>query len=262
MWENGTLLMRGRGDQNKDNNLVSSSAYDRFSDNDLVGREEENYVLDEKAARLGVHNSVFLFAAVDTSKPNARIPRPCQAPATSSFLRPGVDWNHKPSSKNGFSKPSSRSPSGEMSKVNFSHFLGLNYPLVNASKDPGSGTGHNGISPMKVEKDKLKEKPMDSQKHSVRSVAETETDALKAVSSTFRAGGGDFLVPDEHSQAVGSNFIEDHASQETSFDDDHQVPSLDSSIEASSSPPRLKRTRFDESESSDLEEVSKPLSTS
>lgn len=246
--------MRGRSYQNKDN-VISSSAYDRFPKNDLAGCEEENEDREEKAARFGAHNNVFLFTAVNTSRPSDEVPQPFQTPAKSSFLRPSI------------SNPNSRSPSGEMNKVNFSHFLGL-HSLINTSKDQESGSSRSRISSTKVEMDNtLKEKPsredenrMDSQKRSVVVEAETNSDAEKAGPSRFVPGRGDFLVPDEHSQAaIGSNFIEDH--QSTSFDDDHQVPGPDSSIEleASSSPLSTpKQRRLDVSESTYLDEVSKP----
>lgn len=265
VWENGTLLTKGRRNPNNVFD-ISSSAYTRFPINDdLVGCEEEDEASEEKVPRLGSRHSIFPFPGAD-SRPNSdHNSRLYQAPT--SLLQPRFDSNHGLLPANGFFKQSSGSPGEEMRKVNFSHFFGLNSPINNTDNGQGIRSSRNRITPAKVESDhRVNMKPSSEdknlqigcQKPPIRVGMETETEAVKAVPPSFMAGGGDSLVPDGHSQATGNNFIEDHFIHDATFDYDHQVPGQDSSIEASNaSPSKLKRVRFDESESTYQDEVSK-----
>ncbi|KAK4796889.1 hypothetical protein SAY86_029215 [Trapa natans] len=235
VWENGTLLlMRGGRSSNinykakLDNTDGFSSAFNNLSKYDPVRCKEAKRDREGKAERsTREHNRVFLFAA---NRPSDQVPQSIR----------------------------SRSSGGKMNKVNFSLFLG-HQSATSTGQDQGSGSASsriNGLGPVKVEVDELRENP--SPEESVRVEAETDSNSIKAVPLRLGAGNdGDFLVPDEYSQAaISSNFIKDHE-EDTSLNDDDdglQVPSQDWSMEASSSPHRKQQASLDVSESTYFEE--------
>lgn len=257
VWENGTLPVRGRTNPNNDV---------RFSNNELVGHEEENEGRGEKTPRLGSHPSAFLFGGGHNRPNNDCNSQLYQIPT--SYLPPKFNSNHRLLPTNGFSKPSKGSIDREMKKMNFSHFRGFD----SLKNDPANGQGigstsHNRITPTKVETDNLNKKPLwggkDMQIGSREQPIHVGTGVVMAVPPSSMAGGGDSLVPDEHSQAIGNNFIEDHFTRNSEFDDDHQVPVPDSSMGASDAPPckSKKSARFNQPESRYQDEVSRSQHT-
>ncbi|OWM79716.1 hypothetical protein CDL15_Pgr023128 [Punica granatum] len=253
VWENGTLFVRGTRDQN---NNVLSSGYTGFSNNNRAGHEQVNKDGAERALRLGNLPHEFMFTG-DASKPNNNDSRPHQT--STSCLGPGFDSNRYLLPTTGVSEPRSRSL-GEMNRVNFSFFLGIN-SLINEANGQGSRSNRSRFGALpKAETDKLNKMPSSEYKNQTGSqkrpvhVLETETEVVEAAPLCFGAGGGDFLVPDEHSQAIGNHFIDDHDIQNSTFDDDHQVPGPDSSIEASNALLRKLKRRCEESESTYLNE--------
>ncbi|KAK4743620.1 hypothetical protein SAY87_009932 [Trapa incisa] len=238
VWENGTLLVRGRTSPNSGAYTTACPRF--FSNNQLVGCEEED---DDREFGGGG----------ESNRPDSD--RNCELyQAPTSYLPSGFTPNNHALPKNiDFSKASSAgSHGGEMKRMNFSHFRGFDSLMFDADSVQGMGSGQHGMAPAKgvVVNNKLSKQPSDEMDVQTGNSQEQQQPIHAGVAGVLMAGSRDSLVPDEHSQAVVDSFVEEHFIREGAFEDDHLVPRPDSSMEVSDAAPcNSKRRRLDQQES-------------
>ncbi|KAK4793996.1 hypothetical protein SAY86_011990 [Trapa natans] len=217
VWENGTLLVRGRTSPNSGAYTTACPRF--FSNNQLVGCEEED---DDRE---------FGGGGGESNRPDSD--RNCELyQAPTSYLPSGFTPNNHALPKNiDFSKASSAgSHGGEMKRMNFSHFRGFDSLMFDADSVQGMGSGQHGMAPAKgvVVDNKLSKRPSDEMDVQTGNSQEQQQPIHAGAAGVLMAGSRDSLVPDEHSQAVVDSFVEEHFIREVKVD---KASVLDEAIE-------------------------------